>query len=244
MYVIYGINTIKTLLSYNHKYFNNVLISRKNNERIKVVIDKLNFFKIQTNFVNEKLINKIVGNVVHQGILAYVNKRRYVNKLFLTNLINKKNKLLLILILDSIIDPHNLGSCLRSAYSADVDLVIIPKYNSVKLNSTVYKVSSGAANIVPILKVSNLNNVIKILKNKGIKIVGTDDKSNNILYKSNLNKSLALVIGSESHGICNSIYHNCDEIINIPTMNDMTSINLSVATGIILFEIIRQRNLF
>ncbi|MCV2525252.1 MAG: 23S rRNA (guanosine(2251)-2'-O)-methyltransferase RlmB [Candidatus Lightella neohaematopini] len=244
MYVIYGINTIQTLLNYNYKYFNNVLISKKNNKRIKTIIDKLNFLKIQISFVNEKLINKIVGNVVHQGILAYVNKKKYVDKLFLTNLINTKNKLLLILILDSIIDPHNLGSCLRSAYSANVDLIIIPKYNSVKLNSTVYKVSSGAANIIPILKVSNLNNVIKILKNKGIKIIGTDDKSNNILYKSNLNKSLALVIGSESYGMRNSIYHSCDEVINIPTRNDMTSINLSVATGIILFEIVRQRNLF
>ncbi|MCV2526228.1 MAG: 23S rRNA (guanosine(2251)-2'-O)-methyltransferase RlmB [Candidatus Lightella neohaematopini] len=244
MYVIYGINTIQTLLNYNYKYFNNVLISKKNNKRIKIIIDKLNFLKIQISFVNEKLINKIVGNVVHQGILAYVNKKKYVDKLFLTNLINTKNKLLLILILDSIIDPHNLGSCLRSAYSANVDLIIIPKYNSVKLNSTVYKVSSGAANIIPILKVSNLNNVIKVLKNKGIKIIGTDDKSNNILYKSNLNKSLALVIGSESYGMRNSIYHNCDEVINIPTRNDMTSINLSVATGIILFEIVRQRNLF
>ncbi|MCV2518740.1 MAG: 23S rRNA (guanosine(2251)-2'-O)-methyltransferase RlmB [Candidatus Lightella neohaematopini] len=244
MYVIYGINTVQTLLNYNHEYFNNVLISKKNNERIKIIINKLNFFKIQISFVNEKLINKIVGNVVHQGILAYVNKKRYVNKLFLTNLLNTKNKLLLILILDSIVDPHNLGSCLRSAYSANVDLVVIPKYNSVKLNSTVYKVSSGAANIIPILKVSNLNNVIKALKNKGIKIIGTDDKSNNIIYRSNLSKSLALVIGSENHGICNSVYYNCDEIINIPTRNDMTSINLSVATGIILFEIIRQRNFF
>ncbi|MCV2508629.1 MAG: 23S rRNA (guanosine(2251)-2'-O)-methyltransferase RlmB [Candidatus Lightella neohaematopini] len=244
MYVIYGINTIKTLLNYNHKYFNNVLISKKNNERIKVIIDKLNFFKIKISFVNEKLINKIVGNVVHQGILAYVDKKKYVNKLFLINLINIKNKLLLILILDSITDPHNLGSCLRSAYAANVDLVIIPKYNSVKLNDTVYKVSSGAANIIPILKVNNLNNVIKILKSKGIKIIGTNDKSNNILYKSNLNKSLALIIGSENRGICNSIYHNCDEIINIPTRNSMTSINLSVATGIILFEIVRQRILF
>ncbi|MCV2499887.1 MAG: 23S rRNA (guanosine(2251)-2'-O)-methyltransferase RlmB [Candidatus Lightella neohaematopini] len=244
MYVIYGINTIQTLLNYNYKYFNNVLISKKNNERIRVIINKLNFFKIQISFVNEKLINKIVGNVVHQGILAYINKNKYVNRLFLTNLINTKNKLLLILILDNVTDPHNLGSCLRSAYSANVDLVIIPKYNSAKLNSTVYKVSSGAANIIPILKISNLNSIIKILKNKGIKIIGTDDKSKNILYKSNLNKSLALVIGSENHGIRSSIYYDCDEIINIPASNSMTSINLSVATGIILFEVVRQRNLF
>ncbi|MCV2528570.1 MAG: 23S rRNA (guanosine(2251)-2'-O)-methyltransferase RlmB [Candidatus Lightella neohaematopini] len=244
MYIIYGINTIQTLLDHNYKYFNNVLISKKNNKRIKIIINKLSLFKIKIDFVNDKLINKIVGNVVHQGIIAYINKKKYVNKLFLINLINTKNKLLLILILDGITDPHNLGSCLRSAYSANVDLVIIPKYNSVKLSSTVYKISSGAANIIPILMVNNLNSIIKILKNKGIRIIGTDDKSNNILYKSNLSKSLALVIGSENYGMCNLVRRSCDEIINIPTRNDMKSINLSIATGVILFEIVRQRNLF
>ncbi|MCV2506400.1 MAG: 23S rRNA (guanosine(2251)-2'-O)-methyltransferase RlmB [Candidatus Lightella neohaematopini] len=243
MYIIYGINTIQTLLNYNYKCFSNVLVCKKDNERIKIIISKLNYFKIKINFVDDTVIRKVVGNVVHQGILAYINKKKYVNRLFLTNLINKKNKLL-ILVLDSIVDPHNLGSCLRSACATNVDLVIIPKYNSVKLNSTVYKVSSGAAGIVPIMKVSNLNNVIRILKNKGIKVIGTDDKSNNILYKSNLNKSLVLIIGSEKYGMRNLIRRSCDEIISIPTNNNMTSINLSVATGIILFEIIRQRNLF
>ncbi|MCV2531241.1 MAG: 23S rRNA (guanosine(2251)-2'-O)-methyltransferase RlmB [Candidatus Lightella neohaematopini] len=243
MYIIYGINTIQTLLNYNYKCFSNVLVCKKDNERIKIIISKLNYFKIKINFVDDKVIRKVVGNVVHQGILAYINKKKYVNRLFLTNLINKKNKLL-ILVLDSIVDPHNLGSCLRLACATNVDLVIIPKYNSVKLNSTVYKVSSGAAGIVPIMKVSNLNNVIRILKNKGIKVIGTDDKSNNILYKSNLNKSLVLIIGSEKYGMRNLIRRSCDEIISIPTNNNMTSINLSVATGIILFEIIRQRNLF
>ncbi|MCV2525784.1 MAG: 23S rRNA (guanosine(2251)-2'-O)-methyltransferase RlmB, partial [Candidatus Lightella neohaematopini] len=125
MYIIYGINTIQILLDHNYKYFNNVLISKKNNKRIKTIVNKLNLFKIKVDFVNDKLINKIVGNVVHQGIIAYINKKKYVNKLFLINLINTKNKLLLILILDGITDPHNLGSCLRSAYSANVDLVII-----------------------------------------------------------------------------------------------------------------------
>ncbi|MCV2525470.1 MAG: 23S rRNA (guanosine(2251)-2'-O)-methyltransferase RlmB, partial [Candidatus Lightella neohaematopini] len=114
----------------------------------------------------------------------------------------------------------------------------------VKLNSTVYKISSGAANIIPILMVNNLSSIIKILKNKGIRIIGTDDKSNNILYESNLSKSLALVIGSENCGMCNLIRRSCDEIISIPTRNNMKSINLSIATGVILFEIVRQRNLF
>jgi 23S rRNA (guanosine2251-2'-O)-methyltransferase len=146
-----------------------------------------------------------------------------------------------LLILDGVTDPHNLGACLRTANAAGVDVVITPKDKSATLNQTVRKVASGAAESIQLVTVTNLARCLEKLKEVGVWIVGTDDKAKVSLYGQDFRGPLALVMGSEGSGLRRLTREKCDYLISIPMAGELSSLNVSVAAGVALFEAIRQR---
>ena len=179
---------------------------------------------------------------VHQGVAAlYRNPVAAKFEKELGVLLDSLDRAPLLLVLDGITDPHNLGACLRSADAAGVDAVIIPKDKSATLNATVHKVASGAAETVPLFAVSNLARCLESLQRRGIWLVGTADETGKSLFDQDLTGALALVMGSEGRGLRRLTRERCDYLVAIPMAGKLSSLNVSVATGVCLFEALRQR---
>ena len=176
----------------------------------------------------------------NQGIIAYLKNWDYTN---LDSLLaqSKKEKYPLVLILDHLQDPHNLGAIMRSADATGVSGVIIPKDRSVKMTETVVKTSAGAALTVPLIMVTNLSQTIDVLKDEGFWIMGTDADTTEYIYDKNLKMPLALIIGSEGKGISNNLAKKSDFLVKLPMEGTITSLNASVAAGVMMYEILRQR---
>ncbi len=148
---------------------------------------------------------------------------------------------LLILVLDGVTDPHNLGACLRSADAAGVDAVVLPRDRSADLNATVRKVACGAAEAVPVVRVTNLARSLRALKERGVWLFGTAGEAGQSLYQSDLTLPMALVMGAEGSGLRRLTREACDFLVSLPMAGSVGSLNVSVATGICLFEAVRQR---
>lgn len=243
----YGINTVKNLILYKKSYINKIFLCiNKNNIRLlklkKIIIENRISLEILNKYIFNKKFKKF--NFIHQGIIALVNNNLFFNnKNKLLNIIKSKNKKFLIL--DNINSPYNLGSCIRTAVAANMDCIIISKNNSVSIeNNIVHKISTGSIYKIFIIQVNSINNIVNLLKLYKIKIIGTCTDSNNNLYNINFNyyNSYALILGSEKIGIKYSLKKKCDFLINIPIFN-INSLNISVAYGIIIFEILRQKKL-
>ncbi|WMC20314.1 MAG: 23S rRNA (guanosine(2251)-2'-O)-methyltransferase RlmB [Enterobacteriaceae bacterium PSpyr] len=239
--LIYGINPIKNLLYFSYKRFIKVFIYKNRNDlKINKIINNFKKKKIPIEFCNKKFFNKNFNSLVHQGIVAEIYKLKKYSEKDICNIL-KYFKNPIILVFDNITDPRNLGACIRSAYAAGVNIIIIPKKKTAKLNVLVKKTSCGACDNIPIIKVVNLFNILIFLKKININIIGTVCNYNNIFYKNNFNIPLVLIFGSENKGLKKKTKKICDKLISIPLFSNIKSLNVSVAVGIILFEIIRQR---
>ncbi|MGV6825471.1 MAG: 23S rRNA (guanosine(2251)-2'-O)-methyltransferase RlmB [bacterium] len=182
------------------------------------------------------------SNLNHQGVIAWVRIPETYNEEFLHARIGNADTPPFLLILDGVQDPHNLGACLRTADAAGVDLVIVPKDKSVGLTATVCKVASGAAETVPLVQVTNLARTLRWLRDEaGVWIVGTAGESDTELFQADLKGPLALVMGSEGKGMRRLTREHCDVLVKLPMAGSVESLNVSVATGICLFEAVRQR---
>lgn len=180
---------------------------------------------------------------VHQGVAALCQWRDTVkDEAFLTAMLDKLPHSPLLLILDEVTDPHNLGACLRTADAAGVDAVIVPKDNSATMNLTVRKVASGAAEKVNLVAVTNLSRTMAALQQRGIWITGTAGEATQTLYEADLTGPRAIAMGSEGKGLRRLTREHCDFLISIPMAGAVSSLNVSVATGVCLFEAVRQRN--
>ena len=186
-------------------------------------------------------LSKLCGNHGHQGVVARVEPLAQVTSLddLLDSLPSEQPPLLLVL--DGITDPHNLGACLRVADGAGAHAVIAPKDHAVGVNATVAKVASGAAETVPYFMVTNLARTLNELKERSIWVIGTSDDAPSTLYQSDLTVPCALVLGAEGSGMRQLTRKTCDELIRIPMMGAVESLNVSVASGICLYEALRQR---
>ncbi|QJC33657.1 23S rRNA (guanosine(2251)-2'-O)-methyltransferase RlmB [Enterobacteriaceae endosymbiont of Donacia provostii] len=244
--IIFGIYPIIHIFKKNPVILKKIFIlkNKKKSDRIKELFLYIKKYNVYVYYVNKKWLDQKTNNSVHQGCMAIINKLKHFKEKDIKNMINfsKKN---LILILDRITDPHNLGACIRTAVAFNVNMIILPKKNSVKINATVKKVSCGTSDIIPIIFVTNLVNIIKFLKSLNVYIIGTDNKLiNNTIYNCKLQYPICLIMGSENKGIKSIIKNNCDILISIPMFNNLNSLNVSVATGIFLFEINRQNSNF
>ena len=177
----------------------------------------------------------------HQGVIAIVPPFNYCEVEDILDLAEQRNEDAFILILDGVEDPHNLGSIIRTAETAGVHGIIIPKRRSVTVNSTVSKVSAGAVEHMKIARVNNINEAIRKLKENGLWIIGTDMNTNTYYYNQDLKGNIAIVIGSEGFGISRLVKENCDMLVKIPMKGKITSLNASVSAGIIIYEAVKQR---
>ena len=186
-------------------------------------------------------LDELAGNTRHQDIIAELSEKS-LNEDDLSRLLDRIEGDPLILLLDGVQDPHNLGACLRTAEAAGVHAVIIPKDRSAGITAVVRKTSAGASEIVPVFQVTNLARVIRSLKERGIWLAGTDDGSAASIYETDLTGPLALVMGNEGQGMRRLTRELCDHLVRIPMAGTIESLNVSVATGVGLYEIRRQRD--
>lgn len=187
-------------------------------------------------------LRQLAGHDRHQGVVAFAEPASLArNVTELLDGLGKNNALLLIL--DGVTDPHNLGACLRVADGAGADAIIVPKDRSAQLNTTVSKVASGAAETMPFVAVTNLARAMRELKEAGIWLIGTSDDAPKTLYEVDLKGPIAIVMGAEGEGLRRLTKETCDELVHIPMYGGVASLNVSVASGICLFEATRQRNL-
>jgi len=189
----------------------------------------------------EKKLSQLSGGASHQGVVAVGACGEYVSVEDILAVSQKKGTKPFIIICDEIEDPHNLGAIIRTAETSGADGVIIPKRRSASLNATVFKTSAGAASYVPVARVSNLASCIDQLKENGVWIYGTD-ASGNDYTRTDFTGSCALVIGSEGFGISKLIQKKCDFMIKLPMLGKINSLNASVAAGIFMYEVLRQRS--
>ena len=197
--------------------------------------------KVKIQYVDKFVLDKQSKTKKHQNFIAYTQDYSYCEVQDILNRAKEKNKAPFIVILDGIEDPHNFGSIIRVCECSDVDGIIIPKHDSVGVTETVARTSAGAINHMLISRVTNLNNVIDELKKQNIWVYALELGGEN-LYQQNLTGPIALVVGSEGFGISKLVKHNCDAILTLPMYGLVNSLNASVATGVAVFEITRQRN--
>ncbi len=190
---------------------------------------------------NRKKLDTMSKTDNHQGVIALCAATDYVSVEDILKEAENRNEPPFIVIADGITDPHNLGALIRTACAAGVHGVIIPKRRSVGVNETVEKVASGAVENIMIAKVSNLTDTIKLLKSKGVWVAGTDVSGQKTIYQQDLTGSLAVIVGSEGEGMTNLVKENCDFLVTIPMSGKIQSLNASVAAGVVLYEVVRQR---
>lgn len=177
----------------------------------------------------------------HQGVIAVVPPFNYCEVEDILEYAKSKQEDVFILILDGIEDPHNLGSIIRTAETAGVHGIIIPKRRTVTVNSTVSKVSAGAVEHMKIARVNNINETIRKLKDNGLWIIGTDGDARTVYYNQDLKGDIAIIIGSEGYGMSRLVKENTDMLVKIPMKGKITSLNASVSAGIIMYEVVKQR---
>lgn len=192
-------------------------------------------------FVDKRKLDQLVPGVTHQGVVAQAAAVDYIELEDLLAIPGQKGETPLFIILDEIEDPHNLGSILRTAECTGVHGVIIPKRRSAGLTATVLKISAGAAEHIPVARVTNLAQTIEAMKEAGIWIAGADVGATADVYANKFDMPLALVIGNESNGLGRLIKEKCDFLVKLPMAGRLNSLNASVAAGVLMYEVLRQR---
>lgn len=198
--------------------------------------------KIIVTEMERNKLNQVSQTPNNQGVIAIVPPYDYCEVEEILEEAKRKNEMPFILILDGIEDPHNLGSIIRTAETAGVHGIIIPKRRAASVNSTVSKVSAGAVEYIKIARVNNINETIRYLKEQNVWICGTDIDTNTIYTKQDYKMPIAIVIGSEGFGISRLVKENCDFLVKIPMKGKITSLNASVSAGIIMYEVVKSRN--
>ncbi len=239
--IIFGIRAIIEAIDSN-KSINKVFIQRGlNNKNGFELIKKLNSKSIEISYVPIEKLNRLTPKN-HQGAVATISPIKFLNIQDLSELIESKQKELSVLILDQLSDVRNFGAIVRTAECSGVDCIIIQSSGSAPVNGDTIKTSSGAIFNVPICKVSHIKDAIFLLKQHEIKIYGASEKSETDLYQTNFGKKQAIIMGSEGKGLSNSVIKLCDSLIKIPLLGKIESLNVSVACGAILYELVRQKN--
>ena len=237
--IVAGRNAILELLK-SDKDINKIYISRgERHGSINEIIARAKERKIVLVEVEGSKLDTMAEN--HQGVVAIVPPFNYCEIEDILEIAKERNEDPFILILDGIEDPHNLGSIIRTAETAGVHGIIIPKRRNVAVNSTVSKVSTGATAYVKVARVNNLNETIRKLKESGLWVIGTDGDADTLYYNQDLKGPLAIIVGSEGFGMSKLVKENADILIKIPMKGKITSLNASVSAGIVMYEVVKQR---
>ena len=243
--LVFGIHAVNALINAAPERFIELfLLKGREDDRLMPIINLARKYGIGAQFVNRKVLDDKSDGEQHQGVVARVRPGKAYTENDLDDILaaaEKKSVSPFLLILDGVTDPHNLGACLRNADAAGVQAIIVPKDNAAQITPTVRKVAVGAAESVPLVQVTNLARTMKQLQQQGVWIVGTAGETDTCLYDVKLAGPIALVMGAEGKGMRRLTRENCDQLVKLPMAGSVSSLNVSVATGICLFEMVRQR---
>ncbi|MDH5355764.1 MAG: 23S rRNA (guanosine(2251)-2'-O)-methyltransferase RlmB [Gammaproteobacteria bacterium] len=237
---VYGIHAVEKFIRQSSAQSIELLATEGRNPRLLSVIGQTRKAKIPVRFVGRDELSKLAGSDKHQGCVLHIRIVAGQQK-SLEQCLAELSQDSLFLVLDGVQDPHNLGACLRSADATGVDAVIIPKDRSASLNATVRKVAAGGAESVALIEVTNLARGLKMLKEAGVWIYGTSGEAESSLYDYDYKGPTALVMGSEGEGLRRLTAEACDHLIKLPMKGVVESLNVSVATGVCLYEVLRSR---
>jgi 23S rRNA (guanosine2251-2'-O)-methyltransferase len=241
MDVIYGIHPVTEALKSRGRSFQYVAIAKdRMDPKVQRIVDDCRESGITVRFLPRDFLDRTANTNMHQGVIAVTSKKEYLD---LDDIVDKKRgEHAFVVVLDGIEDPHNLGALLRSANGAGVDGVVIPDRRAVGVTGTAMKASAGAAEYVPIAKVTNIARSIEDLKQKyNVWTVGLDERGTQNYDEIDYNMNLALVLGAEGKGLHDLVRKKCDLLVKIPMAGEVASLNVSVAGGIVMYEVARQR---
>jgi 23S rRNA (guanosine2251-2'-O)-methyltransferase len=240
MNFIYGINAVTESLKARGRSFEWVGVAKERHDlRLQRVVDECRRQGVAVRFVPRPELDRMAGNNAHQGVVAVTSGKQYND---LDDVVAaKRGEFSLIVVLDGIEDPHNLGAILRSADAAGADGVVIPERRAAGVTPTVTKASAGASEHLPIAKVTNIARTLEELKSKNLWIVGLDERASQNYDSLDYKMDCAIVLGAEGKGVHELVRKKCDFLISIPMLGKVPSLNVSVAAGVMLYEIVRQR---
>lgn len=239
---IVGVNAVASSVENDADNVREVLIEAgSKNPRLTEIEEQARRKGIDVRRVNTQALDGVGGQVRHQGVAARYAAARLWAENELEGLVEAAQGRALVLVLDGVQDPHNLGACLRSAAAAGVTAVVIPKDKSATVNATVRKTSAGAADRIPVVAVTNLARCLRDLQKQGVWLYGLAGEAEASLYSVDLRGNVGLVLGGEADGLRRLTREHCDGLVKIPMPGDIESLNVSVATGVTLFEVVRQR---
>jgi 23S rRNA (guanosine2251-2'-O)-methyltransferase len=241
-HLIYGLHAVNAALERAPERVLELWVAQmRDDARARELHERAEKAGVHVHGVSAEALAKLVGEVVHQGAVAAMRPLKSWDEHDLSDALGGLTEDPLLLILDGITDPHNLGACLRTADAAGVHAVVIPKDRAAPVDGVVHKVAAGAAEFMPVASVTNLARTLGMLKQRGVWVVGTDAEAPQSLYTADLKRPLALVLGAEGGGMRRLTREKCDFLVRIPMAGHLQSLNVSVAAGIALFEVGRQR---
>jgi len=238
--IIYGIHAVEAALRNQSENVLQVFVQQgRNDNRIKKILDIAKNSGVSLQSISNEKLKEKCPKARHQGVVAEIRAGRS-GTVTLDDVLQKESVLLLVL--DEVQDPHNIGACLRTADAIGVDAVVVSKNRSPALTPVIRNVASGAAETVPYIMVSNIARALEKIKDNNVWVMGTSGDASQTIYDCNVNNRLALVMGSEGKGMRRLTREACDELISIPMQGSIESLNISVATAVCLYEIRRQQS--
>ena len=238
---LYGIHALESVISREPERLIELFVLKgREDDKLRNIINQARRFGVSVQFVQRKVLDEKVNGEQHQGVVAKAKPGRVYDEKDLDDIVAQQDNPF-ILVLDGVTDPHNLGACLRSADAAGVNAVIVPKDKSANLTPTARKVACGAAETIPLIQVTNLARSLRTIQEAGVWVIGTAGEAEQLIYDVKLAGPMALVMGAEGKGMRRLTREVCDELIKLPMSGSVSSLNVSVATGVCLYEIVRQR---
>tara|TARA_B100001123_G_scaffold194516_1_gene221712 strand:- start:1955 stop:2695 length:741 start_codon:yes stop_codon:yes gene_type:complete len=240
---LYGLHAMQAVIENEPERLIEIWVLKgRDDERLINIVNQARRFGVSVQFCNRKVLDDKVKGEQHQGIVARAKPAKTLDESDLDRLLDT-TPVPLLLVLDGVTDPHNIGACLRTADAAGAHALIVPKDKSGGLTGTARKVACGAAEVVPFIQVTNLSRTLKQLQDKGVWVIGTAGEAEQLIYDCKLSGPMALVMGAEGKGMRRLTRETCDELVKLPMAGSVSSLNVSVATGVCLYEIVRQRGL-
>jgi len=237
---IYGINAVGEALKSGGRKFEYVAVARERHDgRVQRVVEECRRGGVAVRFVARDELDRLAGGAAHQGVVAVASTKQYTD--MQSVLSGKRGGRALIVVLDGVEDPHNLGAIVRTADGAGADGILIPERRAAGVTATVAKASAGATEHVPIAKITNVARALEELKSAGLWTFGLDERATQLYDEVDYTVDCALVLGAEGHGLHELVRKRCDVLVKIPMAGRVGSLNVSVAAGVVLYEVARQR---
>ena len=238
--VIYGINAVAEALHSRSRSIHYVAVARERRDaRVQDVVDRARTAGVVVRVLAREELGRIAGTDLHQGVIAVGGGRAYADLDEL--LAHRRGEYSFLVVLDGIEDPHNLGAILRTADAAGADGVIIPERRAAGITGTVAKASAGASEHVTVARVTNIARTLDELKQRNVWTVGLDERAEQLYTQADFRMHCALVLGAEGRGLHDLVRRKCDFLVSIPMLGSVPSLNVSVAAGVVMYEILRQR---